>query len=566
MRVFFLAALASFRVLAQSPAAQGLPTQSADPSRLASIEGRVVSGVNGQPLQRVTLTLRSLSTMSAGTGRGVSSAVGTSDSQGNFSFSGLEPGRYFLTPDRAGYVSVLKTVNTLIDLSPGQHLSSVTVRMSPLATISGKVTDERGAPVVRVNVRILLKGYGTRGSEWLPAGAVQTDESGSYRIPDLRPGRYILAFRPRRSLYLNGAHSPDARPSIPDMDYTAMYYPGVLDRPAAQAVNLMGGETRTLNLQMKKVPVHRISGKVDGSYPGGATPTSPVRMRLMVSPADDSSWETFLDLSGQAGTFDVGGLSPGKWLVSVLGPPGSHGETQYLNSTLVPIADSDIANLKISLRPPADLAGSITFVPGKTPMQGAAQVVLEAQDPGFGARRVSAQVGPNGAFTLSGVSAMRYGVAVTTNSPGYLKSATLGGRDVLIDGLDMRNGGGNLEIVYSMSAAEIDGMATTADGPAAANGIVTVVPDPPQPERPDLYRQGPTFAGGLFSIRGVPPGKYRVHVWEELEPGAQYDPDYMKPFESLGTSVSVGENGKAQLTLTQISAAQAADINRRAGR
>ncbi len=585
--------------------------QAVDPSQLASIEGKTVSVVDGQPVRKVNLTLRPLptppppapGTTGRGGGRGAGVVMGapgavpmqmpepyaaTSDAQGSFSFTNLAPGRYTLSADKTGYMNAtygmnrtasgVMTGNTLITLTSGQRMAGADLQMIPQSTISGKVTDEDGDPIGRVSVRALRKVYGPGGTRWQTSGNAQADDQGEYKITGLEAGRYLVAVQPRINFNQQNARRTGAQPGEPEMDYTTTYYPGVRNQSEAQAADVgQGQEKQAVNIPMRKTAVYHIRGKIDGSMPIPENPnaTGLSRMQLMVGPGGELGGTSYGTVLKQDGTFDVGGLPPGLWTVSVVLPQG---QMQTYNTSLVQVSNGDVNDLKLALRPPFDLTGTVRIVPenyvapagangqqqGPRPRVG--QVNLQAMDASMGLRAVNTQVQQDGTFTLKGVSAMRYRVGVTANSPGYLKSATLGGQDVLADGVDMRTAGGNLEIVYSMSAAEIDGMATTADGPGAANGAVTVLPDPPQPERTNLYKQGRTDASGSFSIRGVPPGKYRVYVWEDLEPGTQYDPDYMKPFESLGTSVSVDENGKAQLTLKQITKAQVADINKRAGR
>jgi hypothetical protein len=155
-------------------------------------------------------------------------------------------------------------------------------------------------------------------------------------------------------------------------------------------------------------------------------------------------------------------------------------------------------------------------------------------------------------------------VSAAVPAGGYLKSATLNGQDALQHAVDMSSGG-TLELVVSMTAAEVDGTVTGSDGQPATDATITVTPDPQQPDRRDLYRQARTRGDGGFTLKGLAPGKYRVFAWEEMEPGAFLDPDYMKPFESLGTEISVDDNDRKTVTLQEISKEKAAEVNRRAG-
>ena len=61
-----------------------------------------------------------------------------------------------------------------------------------------------------------------------------------------------------------------------------------------------------------------------------------------------------------------------------------------------------------------------------------------------------------------------------------------------------------------------------------------------------------TDQNGHFVIRGVTPGEYKVFAWEDIEEGAYEDPDFMKPHESDGQTVSIKERGHETVELKAI--------------
>ena len=63
---------------------------------------------------------------------------------------------------------------------------------------------------------------------------------------------------------------------------------------------------------------------------------------------------------------------------------------------------------------------------------------------------------------------------------------------------------------------------------------------------------------GSFALKSVAPGEYKLYAWDEIEDGAYMDPEFMKPFESKGESVSVKEGSQLSEQLALISAAPAA--------
>ena len=61
-------------------------------------------------------------------------------------------------------------------------------------------------------------------------------------------------------------------------------------------------------------------------------------------------------------------------------------------------------------------------------------------------------------------------------------------------------------------------------------------------------------AGNRFAFQSVAPGEYKVYAWEDVEPTAWMDAEFMKPFLSKGETVTVGESGRAQVGVRMIPA------------
>ena len=166
--------------------------------------GKVTYSISGQ----VTLTGSGLSgvTMSL---NGTSSATTTTDSSGNYSFTGLDNGVYAVTPDRAGFtfspVSSPQTVS-------GVSLTGINFTASALTySISGQVTSSGSG----------LSGVTMTLSDTHSA-ITTTDAGGNYTFANLVSGSYTVtpsrtgySFSPAdNSLTLSGAN-------ISAVDFTA---------------------------------------------------------------------------------------------------------------------------------------------------------------------------------------------------------------------------------------------------------------------------------------------------------------------------------------------------------
>lgn len=54
--------------------------------------------------------------------------------------------------------------------------------------------------------------------------------------------------------------------------------------------------------------------------------------------------------------------------------------------------------------------------------------------------------------------------------------------------------------------------------------------------------------------RGIPPGEYKIFAFEEIEPGAYQDADFLRPYEERGETLRVVEGGRHGARLKLISA------------
>jgi hypothetical protein len=92
-----------------------------------------------------------------------------------------------------------------------------------------------------------------------------------------------------------------------------------------------------------------------------------------------------------------------------------------------------------------------------------------------------------------------------------------------------------------------------------------VVLIPQEPDRKDqniFYRMTNTDQFGNFTLKNLVPGEYKAFAWEDLEPGAYLDPDFLKPVDASGEKVSVTEAGKHTVQVKLILSDEAQDSGR----
>jgi hypothetical protein len=157
------------------------------------------------------------------------------------------------------------------------------------------------------------------------------------------------------------------------------------------------------------------------------------------------------------------------------------------------------------------------------------------------------RVGEDLKFTLKSVPPLRYAVTVTgVPETCYVQSVKYGGSEVTDTGVEMTNGG-VLEVTLSAAAARVDAVVVDKDGKSGWHAVVALIP---QDGSATLVQTADE--NGILSFKGLKPGEYRLLAWEDVEPGAPYDAEFVKPFEAQAKAVKLEAAGHEAVELTAI--------------
>src|SRR5262249_31536733 len=130
----------------------------------------------------------------------------------------------------------------------------------------------------------------------------------------------------------------------------------------------------------------------------------------------------------------------------------------------------------------------------------------------------------------------------------------MGGQDTLIPGLDLRSGvAAPLDIVLAPNAGQVSGVVQNEQKEAAPG--VTVVLVPQERERRELaqyYKTAVTDSTGNYALKNLDPGQYKVYAWPDVESGAYMDPDFLRPVENRGESLTIREGSTETLNVKLI--------------
>jgi hypothetical protein len=152
------------------------------------------------------------------------------------------------------------------------------------------------------------------------------------------------------------------------------------------------------------------------------------------------------------------------------------------------------------------------------------------------------------------MSAGDFRVSVRALPPdAYIKTIRMKTADVLQDGLHITGPNPDpLEIVIVADAGRLSGTVVTSKREPIGNAIVALVPRDLDPRRLDLFRSARTDDAGRFQLRGISAGAYVALAWEDVEDGAWQNPEFVQPYETQGTTVSIRDSSDSTVQLTAI--------------
>jgi hypothetical protein len=535
--------------------ADSTPPPVVKPEDKCQVEGTVVNSMTGVPLKKAHLSLRPISQQGA-------TPYGTfTDTAGGFLLDDIDPGRYSFNADHNGFVTGFYSSQgsgnaATLTLEAGQKMKGVIFKLSPQGVIAGRITDDDGEPVPNVMVQSMQSGY-LRGKKQLrPSGGATTNDLGEYRIHSLAPGKYYIS-----ATYQN----QNMNPSIPaeritgtaraqqvaEEGYATTFYPNTLLADSAAPIEIGAGtQAQGIDLRLIRTRTVRISGRIV-NLPSGANANTSVQLV-----ARASTWMGSRNFSrgiGHDGTFELRYVSPGSYILMA-----DHISDGKRLSARVPIeaGDSNLSKIELTLLPGSEIAGRFVMEGNADSSTPRFAITLQSADV-FMMGSVGTQVKDDLSFKLSNVTPLAYTVNVGGLPQGYyLKSVRIGDQDVTDKDLDFTQAipAGEMVVTLSSNGGQIDGTVQNQNSEAAIGAFVTLVPESSRRGLNYLYKTTVADQSGHFTLKGIKPGEYKVFAWEKIEPGSYQDPNFLKPLESKGESVSVKENAHESVQVKLIPA------------
>jgi len=478
MRTIAALLIAGIAVFAQSPEAKN-----------CSADGFVVNSVTGAPIARASVSVNK-------------TAAVLTDVMGRWSLESLPCGDVVLSASRQNFLTDRR--QQVVSLVPSSPLHDVKIQLEPQAVMTGHVLDDQGDPLEHAQIFAMPSSVIDGVRRFEARSMAMTNDIGEYRVAGLSAGKYRFCANPGRAV---------ARAYV---------------EQCADVMSIAAGSSGTTDFQFVAVSPRHVRGTISG-LPDGVGP------QIVL----ESRHGTLAGVMRADRTFDIEDVSPGPWTLIAT----AFGESERLIATqLVEVDDADVEGVRLALENSLSLKGTVRLAPG---MQ------RKPDDPQYTVVLTSSQLLPRPdpaswnedrtAFTFAGVVPGSYRLEFTPPPPFFVKSATLGARDIAGAEVVIGPGAPDIDVVLSDEGGAIEGGVSTDDGAAAAWVLVQ------QGRLQHLF--GHSGTNGHFRMEGLPPGDYVVSAWDEMTNVEYADPAWMQLHaKSVAVTVEAAQTGQIKLT------------------
>lgn len=495
-----------------------------------TIEGIVLDAAVNEPLVGVQVMLYPSEPPIAVSPREapLSPPQAITDGQGRFSIQTNQTGRFRIVPIKPSFVFLrsrgtrpLQLPGLWVELSANSRIAGIQLRMTRPAAISGTVLDPTGRPNSALAVGLLSYTYrkdGKRVLDNVPGVTYRganswhtTNDRGEFRLYDLPPGEYYLAFL------------GDNRSVIPP---GPSYYPGVADEAKAVPIQVASGvevKLGTITLPVRPNPVElrlHITGP----------PQRPLRAQVQLG--NDGRLMTSPSNSAEIGLQVV----PGHYEIMVSDSGTSLQGDYYYERLAVDVGGSNSV-YDVVLKRGAKLTSTMVLENALGERSPSPSILCRID--GRSNRDCLQSTLEHGPHSLEFQGLPR---------DAYVLSAKVGDDDILANGLNIV-GDTQLEIVLAQPGAIVYGTVRDNAGDGVPDATVVLVPDAPYRSAAPRYRSVITDHKGQFEIHGIAPASYKLFAWSEMEGTAYLNPDFLKVFEERGKPLEIQKGTRQAMDL-----------------
>ena len=500
-----------------------------------SISGTVMDAVTGFPIRKAQVRLS-----------GPDSGLLVTDASGSFRFEQAPPGAYSISGKQPDYpVSPDGGVPLNFTLAAGEEKQGLEIKLSPAASLSGRIVDEDGDPLPGCRATAMMR----IGLSLLTFGSAAADKSGNYTISPAPAGKYYLEVKCSPGILQPRAFAPpDVVVPGTYIAYASRFYPGAHDFSAAQKVKLLPGQTlQGLDFRMVPETFSSLTVTITGFQ-------FDQRRRITASLAPDDGGPFRLNdtvvSSPQPRTGEIRFSVPsGKYILRVTSPPP---EQLLLLKQSVQVAEEP-AHLTVQVATPFSLTGIVHAAKTDSAPKNELDVQpnkIWISNVGEEGNQLQLTYNPDGSFRIPAISPGKYHLSAQQS---WVQSGTIGGEAFSGPDFDVKAGAsGPLEINMSSRTGGISGDVDVGSGRPPRIMIVARFAGlgnaSTQIELNEATGLPPHFTSRL------PPGTYRLYAIE-YTPGRRYSQVlYEESLDSFGAMIDIRAGSDSVKNLKLITA------------
>jgi hypothetical protein len=512
-----------------------------------TVSGRVLDARDRHPLAHATVTLQQ-------TGSRDHILTTITGTDGNYRFEAVPAGRYTLRGEASRHLVSMylqhEQFGTAIVTGAGLVTEDLTLALSPMAGIAGRILDEAGEPVARASV-LLLRDHP-------PADQPQvfqrktTGDDGEYEFGRLPAGRYFIAAQARPwyavypNLQRNDQNVPYREAIDPQLNvaYPMLFYPAATDETGAEPLELTAGDQVRADMRFQPVPALTLTLHTPAEQSGRRP--FPQLTRALFGASEHVQVQSMADQE----ELQIVGLPPGQYRLI---EPQSEGHAAA-RSKEIDLRSSSLTLEGAAARVEgASVELTIRTETGEPLPQ---QIHVQLQN---SSGEMAGFANPKGkeTATIADLAHGEYHLALYAEGHAWhVSTFEVDGKPQLDRTLHIKSAGPlHATVTIANFSAQIDGIAKHGDA-LAVGTMVVLVPDGPDTSA-SLFRRDQTDLDGGFSFTGVAPGSYHVVAiddgwtlrWSDVSSLAKYLPQ--------SEAVTVRGSGPPKIKLPEPVQAQA---------
>jgi len=485
----------------------------------AKIAGTVVSSITDMPLAQARVSITE-------TKNRANTRWMITTENGRFEFDRIPGGKYSLVGAKRGYMRGAyeqhEQFSTAIVTGAEFDTTKLVLRLTPMASIAGKVMDEAGEPVREGHVSLYRENKETGFGQIAPIDRGTTNDLGTFEFAPVAPGKYYVsvsakpwyAMHPVTISEDGNENTAQAIDRSLDVAYPTTYSGGATEAGAALPIEVKGGDHAEAEIQLFPVPsLHFLIRVPDDD---GRHIIFPPTLEKAVFNGGEYYLPNDFRRVGKD-VYEISGVAAGTYTLRTQ-LPGSQPPSMF---TSVIDLRNDGQELNLGAGEPRASLKLTVETSGHEPLPREFRIMLFD---GHNRNWAFQEVDANGVALIENLPTGKYRMVIYSPSKAYSVLRTLSEAGKTSGDEVNMPASGTLELTAVLAArtAKIEGFIRRS-GKAASGVMVVLIPKEATTQE-QRFRWDQSDSDGSFTLSAVLPGEYTVAAIEDA-----WEFDWSKP-------------------------------------